>query len=56
MITDVNSEDRLVQATFADYLHNKLGWDSVYVWNKEIFWPHGALGRPGGAGFESFAT
>ncbi len=37
MITDINSEDRLVQTTFADYLRNKLGWDSVYAWNKEIF-------------------
>lgn len=45
MITDINSEDRLVQATFADYLHNRLGWDSVYAWNEETFGPHGTLGR-----------
>ncbi|MGD9579435.1 MAG: hypothetical protein AB7Y74_14455, partial [Syntrophorhabdus sp.] len=45
MITDINSEDRLVQATFADHLHNRLGWDSVYAWNEETFGPHGTLGR-----------
>ena len=27
--TDVNSEDRLVQATFAEHLKNALGWESV---------------------------
>jgi type I restriction enzyme R subunit len=31
MITDINSEDRLVQKTFADHLRNALGWDSVYA-------------------------
>jgi type I restriction enzyme R subunit len=45
MITDINSEDRLVQKTFADHLHNKLGWDSVYAWNDETFGPNGTLGR-----------
>ena len=35
MITDINSEDRLVQKTFADHLHDRLGWDSVYAWNEE---------------------
>src|SRR5919198_6053776 len=45
MITDINSEDRLVQQTFAEYLHNVLGWDSVYAWNQETFGPHGTLGR-----------
>jgi type I restriction enzyme R subunit len=45
MITDINSEDRLVQQTFAEYLHDALGWDSVYAWNQEIFGPHGTLGR-----------
>jgi type I restriction enzyme R subunit len=45
MITDINSEDRLVQQTFAEYLHDVLGWDSVYAWNQEIFGPHGTLGR-----------
>src|SRR4051812_47683651 len=29
MITDINSEDRLVQRTFADHLENVLGWESV---------------------------
>lgn len=27
--TDINSEDRLVQATIADHLQKVLGWDSV---------------------------
>lgn len=27
-ITDINSEDRLVQTTFTDHLHNVLGWDT----------------------------
>ncbi len=45
MITDINSEDRLVQQTFAEYLHDVLGWDSVYAWNQETFGPHGTLGR-----------
>ena len=27
--TDINSEDRLMQATFADHLENVLGWESV---------------------------
>jgi hypothetical protein len=35
--TDINSEDRLVQKTVADYLHDKLGWESFYAWNDEIF-------------------
>jgi len=34
MITDINSEDRLVQQTFAAYLHDALGWESVYAWNE----------------------
>jgi type I restriction enzyme R subunit len=45
MITDINSEDRLVQATFADYLQNTLGWESVYAYNAETFGPGGLLGR-----------
>src|SRR2546426_11098765 len=45
MITDINSEDRLVQQTFAEYLHDALGWDSVYAWHHETFGPHGTLGR-----------
>jgi type I restriction enzyme, R subunit len=43
--TDINSEDRLVQATFAEHLEKALGWDSVYAWNDEIFGPTGTLGR-----------
>ena len=54
MITDINSEDRLVQKTFADHLRERLGWESVYAWNDETFGPHGTLGRAsrarGGAG------
>jgi type I restriction enzyme R subunit len=45
MITDISSEDRLVQQTFAEYLHDALGWESVYAWNHETFGPHGTLGR-----------
>ena len=43
--TDINSEDRLVQQTFADHLHEALGWDTVYAWNQETFGPDGTLGR-----------
>ena len=45
MITDINSEDRLVQKTFADHLHDVLGWDSIYAFNEETFGPNGTLGR-----------
>jgi len=45
MITDVNSEDRLVQQTFADHLKKTLGWESVYAYNVETLGPHGTLGR-----------
>lgn len=43
--TDINSEDRLVQATFAEHLEQALRWDSVYAWNQETFGPTGTLGR-----------
>jgi type I restriction enzyme R subunit len=43
--TGINSEDRLVQATFAAHLQDKLGWESVYAWNEETFGPTGTLGR-----------
>ena len=43
--TDINSEDRLVQATFAEHLASVLGWDSIYAWNQETFGPAGTLGR-----------
>ncbi|PYO97693.1 MAG: type I restriction endonuclease subunit R [Gemmatimonadetes bacterium] len=45
MITDINSEDRLVQQTFADHLRDRLGWESVYAYNDENFGPQGTLGR-----------
>ncbi len=45
MITDINSEDRLVQQTFADHLHDALGWDSVYAYNEETLGSAGTLGR-----------
>lgn len=44
-ITDINSEDRLVQQTFADHLRDRLGWESVYAYNTETFGPQGTLGR-----------
>jgi type I restriction enzyme R subunit len=45
MITDINSEDRLVQETFAEYLENSLGWDSEYAYKTETSGPQGTLGR-----------
>lgn len=45
MITDINNEDRLVQATFAEHLAQKLGWESIYAWNEETFGPGSLLGR-----------
>ena len=44
-VTPINSEDRLVQATFAEHLETELGWESVYAWNEEMFGPDGTLGR-----------
>jgi type I restriction enzyme R subunit len=44
-LTPINSEDRLVQATFAEHLEKVLGWESVYAWNDEAFGPGGTLGR-----------
>ena len=44
-VTFINSEDRLVQTTFAQHLEEMLGWDSAYAWNEEIFGPDGTLGR-----------
>lgn len=44
-VTGINSEDRLVQTTFANHLDQVLGWDSVYAWNQETFGPDGTLGR-----------
>src|SRR5947209_6490958 len=45
MFTEINSEDQLVQATFAEHLKKVLGWESVYAWNDETFGPDGTLGR-----------
>ena len=39
------NEDTLVQQTTADYLSDKLGWDSVYAYNQETFGTDGLLGR-----------
>lgn len=39
------NEDTLVQQTTADYLHDRLGWDTVYAYNQETFGPDGLLGR-----------
>jgi type I restriction enzyme R subunit len=44
-LTSINSEDRLVQKTFADHLRDALGWESVYAYNTEMFGPNGTLGR-----------
>ncbi len=45
MITDINSEDRLVQETFANHLETELGWENVFAWNQETFGQTGTLGR-----------
>ena len=45
MITDVNSEDRLVQQALAEDLRNTLRWESIYAWDQETFGPAGLLGR-----------
>lgn len=45
MITDLNSEDRLVQHTFAEHLERALGWRNVYAFNSETLGPTGTLGR-----------
>jgi type I restriction enzyme, R subunit len=44
-LTDINSEDRLVQQTFAEHLEKTLGWESIYAYNTETFAPQGMLGR-----------
>lgn len=44
-VTSINSEDRLVQATFAAHLMDKLGWKTVYAFNDETFGPDSTLGR-----------
>ena len=44
-LTDINSEDRLVQKTFAEHLEKALVWESVYAFNAETFGSQGMLGR-----------
>lgn len=44
-MTPINSEDRLVQETFAKHLEMALGWESVFAWSDETFGPGGTLGR-----------
>lgn len=39
------TEDTLVQQTTAEYLEQKLGWQSVYAYNSEDFGPNSLLGR-----------
>jgi type I restriction enzyme R subunit len=39
------TEETLVQQTTAQYLHNEMGWESVYAYNTETFGPEGTLGR-----------
>ena len=43
--TDINTEDRLVQKTFADYLEKSLGWENIHAWNEETFGAAGTLTR-----------
>jgi type I restriction enzyme R subunit len=44
-VTGINSEDRLVQETFAEHLEDQLGWETLTAWNVETFGPGGTLGR-----------
>ena len=44
--TDINSEDRLVQATFASHLRERLGWETAYAWNAEVLGAPPAEPRP----------
>ena len=44
-VTPINSEDRLVQATYAQHLEQALDWERVYAWNEETFGSDGTLGR-----------
>ena len=41
--TDINTEDRLVQRTFAEHLEKMLGWESIYAYNTETFGANGTL-------------
>jgi len=37
------TKDSLVQQTTADYLEQRLGWESVYAYNNEDFGPDSML-------------
>jgi type I restriction enzyme R subunit len=39
------TEDTLCQQTTAEYLHEALGWESLYAYNTETFGKEGTLGR-----------
>lgn len=39
------TEDRLAQATLAEYLQDELGWESVFAFNTETYGHEGTLGR-----------
>lgn len=39
------TEDTLVQETTADYLRDRLDWNSAYAYNTETYGPAGTLGR-----------
>jgi type I restriction enzyme, R subunit len=39
------NEDTLVQQTTAEYMEQKLGWQSVYAYNNEDYGPNSLLGR-----------
>lgn len=39
------NENTLVQQTTTNYLHDRLGWDTVYAYNQETFGADGFLGR-----------
>jgi type I restriction enzyme R subunit len=56
MITGINSEDSLVQRTFAEHLEEKLGWENVYAWNQETFGLAGTRAAPTPAKSSSPAT
>jgi type I restriction enzyme R subunit len=43
--SSINSEDRLVQATFAEHLEKQLGWDNIYAYKNETFGADSLLGR-----------
>ena len=45
MTSSPYTEDALVQKTTADYLEQRLGWESAYAHNHEDFGPSSLLGR-----------